>query len=307
MSEERSKPWRSADEHNCMWVDDTRGAFVDWATQRWVQLTGRLVSLVEHPWLNGPAGPPDGIGTRFFEDYAASRGLLLESGQTAGLIPNFEALRSKDFDPGAVLPSVVDFYTRTSAYDLDAWSQWAGLFRPFGWALAMIFSRRLQQLNVPLSNLDTSRGMTSEVVSIVDPDTRQPAFTAWVRQLVATGHVIYAGAYSTCIVPEGPTPCVRVVFPLPNGNAMVLMRPIVHSDGSLSLVSAGRSFGSAGFYFTVHGPSGTAWARYLRSLRESIHVYETAGHVRADHDLSLWGVTFLRLHYRLRERDAQGL
>ena len=27
--------------------------------------------------------------------------------------------------------------------------------------------------------------------------------------------------------------CVRVVFPLPNGNAIVLMRPEAHAEGSL--------------------------------------------------------------------------
>ena len=127
-------------------------------------------------------------------------------------------------------------------------------------------------------------------------------WTAWVRQLVATGNVIYAGAYSTSTVPEGATPCVRVVFPLPNGNAMVLMRPIANPDGSLTLVSAGKTFGIPGDYFTVHTRDGAAWARYERTFRESSHVYALDGTVRADHVLTLWGLTFLRLHFRLRER-----
>jgi hypothetical protein len=285
-----------------MWLDDARGNIVDWTTQRWVQLTGREVSLADHPWLDGPAGKPTGIGTSFFDVYANDRGLRLLRGQSSGLVPDLEALRSTGFDPGAISPAVVDFYERTSTYDLDAWSQWCGLFRPFGWALAVLFSRRLQQLNVPLSNLDTSRGMTSEVVPIVDATTNRPLFTAWVRQLVGTGNVIYAGAYSTCTVPDSATPCVRVVFPLPNGNAIVLMRPVAHPDGSLSLVSSGKAFGSPGFYFTVQSRDGIVWARYLRNLREAIHVYASQGDIRADHVLSLWGVRFLRLHYRLRRR-----
>jgi len=287
-----------------MWLDDTKGNLVDWMTQSWVRLTGRVVSREGCPWLDGPAGRPSGIGADFFEDYADANGLRALVGQPGGLLPSFEALRSETFDPGAISPAVVDFYARTHAFDLDAWSQWTGAFRPFGWALAAIFSRRLQQLNVPLSNLDTSRGMTSVVVPVVDANTDTPVFTAWVRQLVATGHTIYAGAYSTCTVPEGATPCVRVVFPLPNGNATVIMRPVAHPDGSLSLVSAGSSFGSPGFYFTVHGADGVMRARYLRSLREAIHVYEGGGHIRADHVLSLWGITFLRLHYRLRAPSA---
>lgn len=285
-----------------MWLDDRKGRLVDWLTQRWVQATGRSVSLAAQPWLDGPAGRPAGIGARFFDDYASAHGLRVFHGHPSGLIAHFDSLRSSGFDPSHISPGVVAFYSSTSAYDLDAWSQWAGLFRPFGWALAALFSRRLQQLNVPLSGLDTSRGMTSEVVSVVDAVTGSTVFTAWVRQLVATGDVIYAGAYSTCVVPDGAAPCVKVVFPLPNGNAMVLMRPVAHADGSLTLVSAGESFGSPGFYFTVHGPGRNVWARYVRSLRESIHVYESDGHVRADHVLTLWGLTFLRLHYRLRRR-----
>ena len=285
-----------------MWLDDTRGSLVDWMTQRWVQWTGRTVSLADHPWLEGPTGRPTRIGTGFFEDYAADKDLRMLHGEAGGLIPGFDALRSTAFDPSTISPAVVDFYERTHAYDFDVWSQWTGPFRPFGWALAVLFSRRLQQLNVPLSNLDTSRGMTSQVVSVVDATTNRRVFTAWMRQLVATGHVIYAGAYSTCTVPESAMPCVRVVFPLPNGNATVLMRPVAHPDGSLSLVSAGTAFGSPGFYFTVHASDGFIWARYLRQLRESIHVYESEGQVRADHVLSLWGITFLKLHYRLRPR-----
>jgi hypothetical protein len=42
------------------------------------------------------------------------------------------------------------------------------------------------------------------------------------------------------------------------------------------------------------------WARYVRSMRETITVYADGGAVRADHVLTLWGLTFLRLHYRLR-------
>lgn len=283
-----------------MWIDDIRGNLVDWTTQRWVQLTGRRISLADYDWLDGPVGKPTGIGTRFFDEYAADRQLRIVRGQTCGLLSNLESLRGSQFDPDAVAPAVADFYGRTSEYELDAWSQWCGVFRPFGWALAVMFSRRLQQLNVPLSGLDTSRGMTSRVEPVVDHGTNTLQFTTWVRQLVGTGDVIYAGAYSICTVPGYAARCVRVVFPLPNGNAIVVMRPVVHRDGSLSLVSAGEGFGSPGFYFTVHGRGGVVWARYLRALRETIHVYAAGGDVRADHVFTLWGATFLRLHYRLR-------
>jgi hypothetical protein len=287
-----------------MWLGETRGHLVDWSTQRWVQATGRRVSLADCPWLEGPAGPPTGIGRDFFQAYAAENALRLEHRQPAGLIEDFRCLAGPDFDPLDVSVAVGRFYELTSEYELDAWSQWYGAFRPFGWALAMLFSRRLEQFNIPLSGFDTSLGMTSQVVPIVDTATDKVIFTAWVRQLLGTGQLIYAGAYSTCEVPGHRGRCVRVVFPLPNGNAIVVMRPIAHADGSLSLVSAGKGFGSPGFYFTVRGQGGAVWARYLRTLRESIHVYASSGDIRADHVLSLWNATFLRLHYRLRPQPS---
>jgi hypothetical protein len=100
---------------------------------------------------------------------------------------------------------------------------------------------------------------------------------------------------------------VKVAFPLPNGNALVIMRPEAHDDGSLRVVSEGRRFGDPGFYFTIGTRGGRVVARLVRSLRESIHVYPDGdGIVRADHELTLWRATFLRLHYRLEERPPGG-
>ena len=288
-----------------LWLGPTRGDLSDWTTQRWVQLTGRRIDLQEFSWLSGLIGPTTGIGRTFFEDVARAQGLeIRRGGEARGLLSDFSVLRSPSFDPDAVHPSVVEFYERTSLYGMDAWSEWCGAFRPFGGLLATLFSRRLQQLNVPLSPLDTSRGITSEVLQLVDPATGEVRHTAWVRELPGTGNVLYAGSYSHCRVPGHDGACVKVVFPLPNGNAMVIMRPIAHPDGSLSVVSAGASFGDPGFYFTVHTRKGV-YARYLPTLKESIRVHPIEqGAIRADHVLTLWGATFLRLHYRLQAGRA---
>ena len=96
-------------------------------------------------------------------------------------------------------------------------------------------------------------------------------------------------------------PMCKVVFSLPNGSAIVLMKPESHADGSLSLTSSGDGFGDPGFYFVVHGEGSTIWARYVRTMRERITVYPAErGTARADHVLYFWGKEFLRLHYRMR-------
>jgi hypothetical protein len=137
----------------------------------------------------------------------------------------------------------------------------------------------------------------------IDPTTNLPRYTAWYRRLSGTGNVLYAGFYSVCTLPGQADPCVKVVFPLPNGNAIVIMRTESRPDGSFLITSAGDHFGEPGFYFTVHDDAGNVWARYVRALRETIHVFPAEkGLLRADHVLTYFGATFLRLHYRMRHQ-----
>jgi hypothetical protein len=246
---------------------------------------------------------PSGVGSVFFDEFAHGNGLVSRPG--TGLIRDLVALTGPDFSAEEVAPEVRSFYEQTASYELDAWSEWCGFFRPFGHVLAVLFSRRLQQLNVPLSSLDTSRGISSQIVDLVDPHNGQVRYTGWVRQLLGSQNVLYAGSYSTCVVPQFRGVCVKVVFPLPNGNAVVIMYPETGRDGSLSLTSAGAGFGSPGFYFTVRNGNGT-WAKYVSAMRETIRVYPSPdGQVQADHVLRFRGLTFLRLHYRLRVKNRR--
>lgn len=289
-----------------MWLGDQRGNLTDWLTQRWVCCTGRRVDLAATPWLAGPVGQTRGVGLDYFDKWAAAENLTVTRHRSGkGLLPSFAALNGPGFDASAVAPPVAEFYERTSDFEMDVWSEWSGLFRPFGFLIAALFSRRLEQLNLPLSALDTSWGMTSEVVQVAEPSSGEVRANAWVRALVKTGRVIYVGSYSGATPPGAAGPCVKTVFPLPNGNAIVILRPEALPDGSLVLESAGRRFGDPGFYFTVHRPDGVVVARYLRCFRERIHVYPGGELVvRADHTMSLWGLECLHLHYRLRQVES---
>jgi len=281
------------------WLGSKRGYLTDWLTQQWVKATGCNISLAEQSWLDGPAGDSRLIGKNFFVDYARENHLELVREGTRGLIRDLQELCLDNLS--AIAPAVRHFYERTSEYEMDAWCEWRGLFKPFGRALAVLFSRRLQQLNVPLSSLDSSKGMTSVVVQMRDLASGEVKQTAWVRELHATRNVLYAGSYSVCRVPGHSQPCVKVVFPLPHGNAIVVMRPQAHAGGSFSVTSSGNTFGDPGFYFVVHDGYGRASARYVRSLKESIRVYPSERDTaRADHVPWLWGIQFLRLHYRMR-------
>jgi hypothetical protein len=286
-----------------LWLGESRGYLSDYVTQLWVRSTGREVDLSEAPWLRGPVGFSRGIGSDFFHELARAEGLKVQQGK--GLMPDFSVLSGPGFDLNRVSSGVRRFYENTSCYSLDAWSEWCGFHKPFGRLLAILFSRRLQQLNIPLSSLDTSRGITSEVLDLVNTEYGERQYTVWLRHLVSSRDVLYAGSYSSCIVPGFKGACIKVTFPLPNGNAIVIMYPESSSDGSVTITSAGRSFGDPGFYFTVHHGS-KVWARYVRSMQESIRVYQVnEAEVRADHVLRYFGAVFLRLHYKLAQTSEQ--
>ena len=286
------------------WLGKRHGYLSDRITQMWVRATGRRITRSDEPWLQGPIGSTDVIGTEHFSSLAQAAGLELRmNARGAGLLASFDELKSPAFDTDLVDPRIKNFYEHTSAYRLDAWSQWCGVFRPFGRLLAFLFSRRLQQLNVPLTPLATSRGITSDIIQLVQPGTSTVHYTGWLRKFADTGDVIYAGHYSCCIPSGLGIPCMKVVFPLPNGSATVIMRPQVHANGSITVSSSGKTYGDAGFYFVLRRDFDTVDVRFVRTLREHIHVYADEDHtLRADHIFTIWGATFLRLHYRMTRR-----
>lgn len=287
-----------------VWLGERRGYLTDWVTQRWVECTGRRLNENDLEWLSGPVGKTKQIGKGSVADAAADENLVVDRDSVVrGLMDSFGSLDGSTFVSKSVAREVSEFYETTSRYEMNAWANWCGLFKPFGVLLAIIFSRRLQQLNVPLNGLDTSKGMTSDVIPLRDPISGKVKYVAWIRELLETKSVLYAGYYSIAVPGNFANPCVKVVFPLPNGNAVVVMKPTANEDGSLTLASSGNGFGDPGFYFTIRKPDGSFIGRYVRALKEWITVYPGTGdEVRADHVLKFFGVTFLRLHYRMDQR-----
>ena len=264
----------------------------------WVKATGRRFHLNDVPWLDGPVGGVDVIADAWLNAHAERLGARARESPDSGLVADLAVLESDDFAVSAVHPRIREFYEHTARWQLDVWSQWSPLMRPGGVLLSALFSRRLQQLNLPLNPLDVSRGMTSRVVQVVHDDGAIDG-TAWVRTLRATGDMVFGGYYGTTLLPAGGH-AVRVVFPLPNGSLTVLLRPVSHADGSLELVSPSGRFGDAGAYLVVRRPgSPSGWARRV-PLPETFLVFvDEDGVVRTDHELRLWNAPVIRLHYRL--------
>jgi hypothetical protein len=288
-----------------VWLGERRGHAVDWVTQRWVQITGRRLALDSAPWLSGPWGPTGGIGADFFERWGERHGLtVLPPGPDDGLLDGgLATLAGPTFEPAAVAQAIDAFYAHTAAFDLTIDSRWSGPFRAAGWLLARIFARRLAQLNLPTSDRALRGGVDSRIVRLADGQGRV-RHTAWIRTAVQTGLPVFVGQYGQAIIPGHDGPCVKVVFPLPSGNAIIVLRPRADPGGGLSLFSDGRRFGDPGFYFTVVAGPGVVWARYVRTMKECLSLWGQGEGLRARHRFRVFGLPFLELNYEIVPRVA---
>jgi hypothetical protein len=265
----------------------------------WVRFTGKLVRKSEAPWLAGPLGGRERIGTGIYERVARTEGLQIRTPPNAGLLEHFNVLRGPNFNPEAVHPAIRHFYEHAAEYQLDVWSEVSLTGRFFLWLLVEFISRRMDQLNFPISSLEVAKGMTSEVVQLVEPSSGRIVNTGWLRRLKSSGRVIYAGLYSATQLPDEAGPCVKVTFPC-RGSANVYLAPVAHADGSFGLVSSGSAFGRTGFYRMIDGGPDHYIVRHVRSLRELFHVYVDAEEVlRTDHTVFFLGLSIIRLHYKM--------
>jgi hypothetical protein len=281
------------------------GAAAAAGIRQWVRLTGKRMARRDAPWLSCPMGPRGRIGAEFYNRLAERERLQIQPAADAGLLTDFDALRGAGFDPQAVHPAIRDFYEHTSCYRLEAWSEAPSSTRLFLWALTSFVSRRMDQLNFPVSSLELAGGMTSDILPMIDAEGRR-VYTGWLRRLAAADRVIYTGLYSVERPAGCPDPCVKVSFPLPLGSSTVFLRPRAEPDGSFLLISSGSRFGEPGFYRMVEDGPDHWMVRYIRTLREFFHVYVDAqGVLRTNHTVRFLGLTPLRLHYKL-ERVRRG-
>lgn len=277
--------------------------FKDWFTQQWVILWGKKIDPAKVSWLMGPFGYLGSISDGFIEQFAKSEGLIVQRNTTShGLISPFKNLNLTENEYNILSKKVVDFYEKTADYNLKLSVKWNPLFKFFGMLVNKLFSRRINQLNIPTGDLKDSKALSSEIITLVDPKTKLVKHTIWFRTIKSTGQTVYSGVYSTCKLPSGKT-CVKAVFPLPKGNATVIMTPIIDKNGGLILNSSGRRFGDAGFYFLLTDSKGNIWSQYLRSFRDKLIVSPDHENIIAEQTLTLWHLKVLRFDYEIGLKD----
>jgi hypothetical protein len=269
-----------------------------------IRIFGRTVEASAIPWLRGPMGSAY-IGDKPYEECAAHEDLIVERRATVGgLITDFDALASAQFDVTQVHPRVRHFYEHTAGYRMDVWAESAFPASIGLWLLVTTISRKVNQLNFPLKVLETAKGMDSEIVLLRDK-LGSVRYAGWYRKLVDTGRVIYTGFYMVGRTPIGDRPVVKVVFPMPHGNATVLLHPRLSPTGEFELSSEGQTFGDVGFYRIDGRPDGRLRVWRVRTLKELFRVYlDAAGTLRCDHQVRFLGLPVLRLHYRIEPLAA---
>lgn len=195
---------------------------------------------------------------------------------------------------------------------MDVWSKTYFPTNIALWLLVATISRQVNQLNFPQridppakpAPLDTAHGMNSEIILLRRPDG-SVRYTGWFRTVGTAQRVLYTGFYMSEQVPGEAGPSVKVVFPMPRGNATVILRPVVRPDGSLVLDSSGKRFGDAGFCRVQARDASSIRVWHLKTLREHFHVYvDDKGVLRCDHAVRFLGLPVLRLHYKIFRTEA---
>lgn len=273
--------------------------FQDWFTQQWAILWGRKIDPKEYPWLIGPFGNLNGIGEDFINQLAESENLIIERDTTSGgLISSIETLHLPATELSRLSPELIRFYEHTAQYDLHFSVRWNPFFKVFGHLLNILFSNRINQLNIPTKNVADTESIKSEIITLTDPGSNEIKYTIWLRASRSSGQIIYSGIYGTCTLASGKT-CIKAVFPLPKGNATVILHPVVGANGSLTLESAGKKIGDAGFYFLLNDTKGNTWTHFIKSFRDRLIISAEKDHLSAEQTLTLWNKRVLTFNYKI--------
>lgn len=271
--------------------------FQDWLTQQWVILRGRKIKPEDSLWLMGPFGNLNPMSKDFIRQFAENENLIVdEDSKVRGIIPSMLKLNLSEFSN--LSKNVIDFYENTSNHTLNFSIEWNPYFKFFGILINKLFSNRINQLNIPTANIHSSESLKSEIINLIDPKTNEIKYTFWFRSVESNGQVIYSGVYGISNLPSGKT-CVKAVFPLPNGNATVLMTPSVGKNGELILDSSGKKFGDAGFYFLLKDSKGEYWSQFIRSFRDCLIIGSENDIISAEQTLTLWHFKVLTFIYKI--------
>ena len=277
----------------------------DLITQQWVILFGKKIIENQNKWLLGPFGSTKGIGVKFIKQLAKNEQLIIDEKENdKGILSSINQLNLSSEEQNKLSKNVIDFYENTSNYDFDLKVNWNPFFKGFGVLLRLLFSNRIEQLNVPIENIEDSESLKSDIIQLLDVTTKEVKRTIWLRSFKATGEVVYSGVYETCVIPSGQT-CIKAIFPLPNGSATVILSPSVGENGELILTSSGKKIGDSGFYFLLNDSKGNLWTKFIKSFKDELVISSKNENIIAIQTLTLWNLRVLQFTYHINKKRAK--
>ena len=268
-----------------------------------VRIFGKRLNISDVPWLDGMQGNTV-LSEHFYKDFAYKNNINCVRPKNAyGLVDDFNSLNSCNFDTTKVQQQIIDFYEKTSNYQFDIWMQWKGVFQYLSKIVIRLVSRQINQLNMPLNNMEISKGMTSDIIKMYDTNNHY-LYACWLRKIMPANKIIYQGFYGTTKIPNNENVFIKTIFPLPKGWVCVLLKPIVHEDGSLELVSKGRHFGDAGYY-RIHQLNEKEIKAVYVPIQESLHLYQAENCIRCEHNFYVLNQTLLHLHFKITKKQQE--
>ncbi|WP_282628090.1 hypothetical protein [Empedobacter sedimenti] len=271
--------------------------FQDWFTQQWIIIFGKKINPKDESWLFGPFGEIDGIGEKFINELAVKENLTISRNKNSvGLLKSFNSLNLPESELNRLSKNVIDFYENTSDYKLYFKVRWNPFFKNFGFVVNRLFSQRINQLNIPTEQINENEVLTSEIIQLIDKQSEEVKYTIWLRKIKSSSLVIYSGIYGTCILPSG-TACIKAIFPLPKGNATVILQPKIGDNRELILQSIGKKFGDPGFYFLLNDAKNNYWSQFHSSFTDELIVGEENQKLHAKQTLKLWSLRVAIFEY----------
>lgn len=272
---------------------------LNWITQGLNIALGRRVRKEHDDWMLGPIGFIEEQPEQFIERLAHENNLEVRRNRPgSGFLPNFE---NWGFE---INPRVAAFYNQTSDYNFEVECTWEPIFASCGYLFSKLFIHRIQQFNLPKAHAGEKISFRSDVIEFIN-DQKEVVYTIWLRIREDSPEVVFYGIYAACQFPSGEFG-VKSVYPLPQGNATVLLKIIGDENGNLTLDSSGKKYGDPGFYFVVKDWMGGTWKHLIPYFRQKIYVYEDEyGELRADHTMTIWNCKMYSISYRIFKKPGE--
>ena len=273
-----------------------------------LSLLAERVRAEDVPFVVPLASQTRYVGTGYVRALAQSLGgTYTPDVADIGIVASLDALAGPSFDPAGVDPLVREFYEHTTRFALDIVPEWRMWVRPGYLLYRTLVARPLGQANVPMSQREAQRGVSSRIDTI----TGLPGGTVrgWIRSAADTGEPIYVGIYTT--YRHSGYGYVSVGFPLPQASFTATLAPSARPDAGnrpgnkQGLVLNSRSkLDQPGHYLTYIDPvSSDLTTLGVRGFAERLDVYVSDGELRAEHAFWVFGFPFLVLHYRMHRKD----